>query len=732
MARIQLDEVSSKPAAPPAGAIEIYAKTDDVVYVQNSAGTEVPIGTPSAITDLHGDVTATGPGDVSATVNSVGGSSAANIHSAELAANAATSTNTPNTIVKRDGSGNFSAGTITAALTGAASANVLKTGDTMSGVLAMGGNKITSVADPTLAQDAATKNYVDTTTTSNPIYIKKDGTVAFTGDESMGGHKLTNVTDPTSAQDASTKNYTDTKVAKAGDTMTGPLVISVSSTGALVVGSNVLQVDTVNGRIGINQPSPTQALDVIGNGLFSGTVTASNISGGNTGDVTVLDTNSIDLTLIGQQISADLKLSADAADASNLKATTTIHADGLHIEYLFGTPVQIGTSNFVGAASGFALYDHVHAHGNQTSPTLHAIATSIANGFMSSTDKAKTDTELPASLGTANQVLGVNNAGTAGEYKSVLGTTNQIVVTHGVGSITLSTPQDIATSSSPTFANITDSGLTLGSVVFAGTGGLLSQNNSNFFWDNSNLALGIGTIPAATAVLDIVNNSGSTKAIQVTGYGSNVGFRGREALGTLSSPTALTTGSNITFFSGRGYGATGFAAASTGAVNIVAAENFTDSTMATYIAINTTPTGSVTSSERMRISQTGNILIGTTIDNGKNKLQVNGSLITGIVALVDAANIATDASLGNLFTVTLGGNRNLSAPTNPIDGQKIIYKITQDGTGNRGLTFDAIFDFGLDIVSFTPSTGAGKTDYIGCIYSSSATKWNVVATSKGF
>lgn len=46
-----------------------------------------------------------------------------------------TSSNTPNTLVLRDGSGNFSAGTITAALTGAASNNVLKAGDIMTGVL---------------------------------------------------------------------------------------------------------------------------------------------------------------------------------------------------------------------------------------------------------------------------------------------------------------------------------------------------------------------------------------------------------------------------------------------------------------------------------------------------------------------------------------------------------------------------------------------------------------------
>src|SRR4029078_4471990 len=47
----------------------------------------------------------------------------------------ATSANTPSTIVARDASGNFSAGTITASLTGSASLNVLKAGDTMTGTL---------------------------------------------------------------------------------------------------------------------------------------------------------------------------------------------------------------------------------------------------------------------------------------------------------------------------------------------------------------------------------------------------------------------------------------------------------------------------------------------------------------------------------------------------------------------------------------------------------------------
>lgn len=60
-----------------------------------------------------------------------------------------------------------------------------------------------------------------------------------------------------------------------------------------------------------------------------------------------------------------------------------------------------------------------------------------------------------STLGSANSVLGVNNSGTSLEYKGLSGTANQVNVTNGAGTITLSTPQDIATTSSPTFNSLT-------------------------------------------------------------------------------------------------------------------------------------------------------------------------------------------------------------------------------------------------------------------------------------
>ena len=44
-------------------------------------------------------------------------------------------------------------------------------------------------------------------------FVKKDGTVAFTGDQSMGNNKLTTLGTPTNTGDAATKGYVDTQIS---------------------------------------------------------------------------------------------------------------------------------------------------------------------------------------------------------------------------------------------------------------------------------------------------------------------------------------------------------------------------------------------------------------------------------------------------------------------------------------------------------------------------------------
>ena len=159
----------------------------------------------------------------------------------------------------------------------------------------------------------------------------------------------------------------------------------------------------------------------------------------------------------------------------------------------------------------------------------------------------------------------------------------------------------------------------------------LTVNSTSFVVDATNNGIGVGIAPDTGATVDVVNNSGGAKVIQSTGYGGNIGYRGRYANGTSGSPTAALNGNFLNFLSGRGYGTTGFPSASTGSLNIVAGGTFTDSSMPTYLQFMVTPTGSITSSEAARIGSTGNVLVGTTTDNGTDKLQVNGGVSVGTV-----------------------------------------------------------------------------------------------------
>lgn len=109
-------------------------------------------------------------------------------------------------------------------------AGVLATsGGTMTGNIAMSGNKITGLGTPTSSDDAATKSYADSSS-SNKLPLA-GGTMS--GAIAMGSNKITGLATPTDSADAVTKSYADSassnKLPLAGGTMTGNLVMSGSA-----------------------------------------------------------------------------------------------------------------------------------------------------------------------------------------------------------------------------------------------------------------------------------------------------------------------------------------------------------------------------------------------------------------------------------------------------------------------------------------------------------------------
>lgn len=91
------------------------------------------------------------------------------------------------------------------------------------------------------------------------------------------------------------------------------------------------------------------------------------------------------------------------------------------------------------------------------------------------------------------------------------------------------------------------------------------------------------------------------------------------------------------------------------------------------------------------------------------------------LALVDAPVIAVNASQHNSFSVTLGGNRALAAPTGLSDGMLLSFALRQDATGGRTLSFASIYDFGA---AGTPVLSAGPNvgDYAFGYYDAASGK----------
>lgn len=118
-----------------------------------------------------------------------------------------------------------------------------------------------------------------------------------------------------------------------------------------------------------------------------------------------------------------------------------------------------------------------------------------------------------------------------------------------------------------------------------------------------------------------------------------------------------------------------------------------------------------------------------------NGLSIAGAEYSAAVALTDAATITVNASQGNYFRVTLGGSRTLAAPTNPQDGQMIIFEFIQDGTGGRTLVYTGGtggYAFSASIPAPVLTGTPNKRDFIGFIYNSTANLWYCIALVQGY
>ena len=121
------------------------------------------------------------------------------------------------------------------------------------------------------------------------------------------------------------------------------------------------------------------------------------------------------------------------------------------------------------------------------------------------------------------------------------------------------------------------------------------------------------------------------------------------------------------------------------------------------------------------VSVTGNIFAG-------------GGIVTRVVSIADGTSVTINANTTDLATQTntqVAGTLTINAPTGTLEnGQKFIFRLQSSNV--QTFSWNAVFSGSTDLSLPTVSSGASKYDYMGFIYNSTATNWQILAKNFGF
>lgn len=271
------------------------------------------------------------------------------------------------------------------------------------------------------------------------------------------------------------------------------------------------------------------------------------------------------------------------------------------------------------------------------------------------------------------------------------------------------TPTNTASNYTATFPAVTgvvsvqaSASYTTGSVLFVNSSGQIAQNNSQFFWDNTNYRLGIGTAtPGVSLVVgasSVSTNNGGTLVQFNAASRALTNTPGIVSIGSTSA-AAADAGGSLSFSAETGAGVTPYVLGS------ISCRLTATGAYGGYLAFATTEAGGSTY-ERMRIDKDGNVNIATT--GVSAKLYVNGNAAQNISALGSSTGTVTlDLSTANNFSMTLTGNVTLANPSNITAGQSGVIFITNGSSSAYTMSFGTYWDFpNQSAPSLTATTNA--------------------------
>lgn len=496
-------------------------------------------------------------------------------------------------------------------------------------------------------------------------------------------------------------------------------------------------------------------------------------------------------SISGSQITSAVANATNAVNATNATNATTA-STVTTIPALTGDVTSSGSSNATTLTNSSNVESIISANSTVTSKLSSTTAASTYAPLASPTFTGKVTTpalQVTTGSGTANQVLTSDVSGNA-TWTTPATASNATTSAPGLVQLGGDLDGSGTTATAPTIANTANVQSVVNTIIGSNatvTGALQKTNNLSDVSDAGTSRANIH-IPALTpAACVAISNISSLSGYQtIDGYtlvsGDLVLLVGQStasqnglwtaASGSWTRPTEFASGStikgrSISVLNGTTYANTNWTldAPTAGLVIDSASQAWAQSNKgyndSRYLqaGANSSITSLSGLTTPLSASQGGtgvNTLTGLVVGNGTSAMTsvtAPASAVVGIsdtqtltnktltspilagsaeVALTYSSTITVNAAQGNVFWVVLTGNPTIANPTNPNAGQKIIYRLKQDATGSRTVTWGSIFRFGTDIPTPTLTTTPSKNDYIGFIYNDIDSFWDCIALTRGY